>query len=84
MNCHPYMWGSRLCKKESHKLIFPMLTYVPSQLTNKKKAAKEKQMKLGEEIRNVKKLREEKGRNELKEEDEKAGYVAETKNKKRT
>ena len=41
-------------------------------------------MKLGEEIRNVKKLREEKGRNELKEEDEKAGYVAETKNKKRT
>ena len=41
-------------------------------------------MKLGEEVRNGKKLKEEEGRNELKEEEEKAGHVAETKNKKQT
>ena len=46
--------------------------------------SKDKQMKLGEEVRNGKKLKEEEGRNELKEEEEKPGYVAETKNKKQT
>ena len=40
-------------------------------------------MKLGEEVRNGKKLKEE-GRNEQKEEEEKARYVAETNTKKWT
>ena len=53
-----------------------MLTaHVPGYLTNLKKQPKK--IKLREEVRNGKKLKE-KGRNELKEEEEKGGYLAET------
>lgn len=38
----------------------------------------------GEKVKKDKKLKEEEGRNELKEEEEKVGYVAKTKNKKQT
>ena len=81
-----YLWGLRFCKivcissiilvRYSLRLIFSMLTaHVPSYLTNLKKQPKK--IKLREEVRNGKKLKE-KGRNELKEEEERGGYLAET------